>query len=108
PGTVSCGQPRGVGGRMLDVPPAGTADVTVRARADPPPVATGPIQIVVSAAALRTTCPVRHLVGGVSRGCEGVVGHEVAVGHGVLVGFGEFTTANPGGQTRTLLHDEGV
>src|SRR4051812_27111671 len=40
----------GVRARMPDVPPADAADMTVRARADTPPVAVAPISLVVPAA----------------------------------------------------------
>jgi hypothetical protein len=57
-GQPLAGRGRGVAGRqalrvgrgVADVPPADAADVAVRAGAEPPPLATGPVELVVPAA----------------------------------------------------------
>ena len=51
PVTGPGGQPGGVRGRVLDVPPAHAADVAVRAGPDAPPVAAAPVDQVVPARA---------------------------------------------------------
>src|SRR4029077_19834795 len=48
-GAVPGRDPRGVSGRVPDIPPPGPADVAVRPGADAPPVAAGPVQHVVRA-----------------------------------------------------------
>ena len=93
---------------MPHVPPAGAADVAVRAGAEPPPVAAGPVQQVVPAARVAGFRPVRDLVPGEARLPEQVVGDQVPVGQRVVVRRGDLAAAHPGGQPGALLDDQRV
>ena len=93
---------------MFDVPPAHPADVRMRARPDPPPVAAGPVGQVVPAAGRLVRGPVRHLVPGQpGRGQRGV-GQQVAVGEHVLVGHRQQPGAHLPGQPGAGLDDQRV
>ena len=61
-GRDALGQPAGIRPGVLDVPPAHAADVAVRAGTDAPPVAAGPVAVVVAAPPGRGARPVAHLV----------------------------------------------
>src|SRR6185437_10006485 len=77
--------PRGVGGWMPDVPPAGATDVAVSARSDAPPVAATPVEQVVPTSRVSIRRPVRYLIPAHSRRSELIVGHQVAVSHLVVI-----------------------
>src|ERR1700691_3527541 len=70
------GQPGGVGRRVLHVPPADAADVAVRAGAEAPPVAAGPVQQVVTALRLVACRPVGELLPGEAGRAEQLVGEQ--------------------------------
>src|SRR5215472_8686109 len=84
-GTVPRSDPPGVGGGMPDVPPAGAADVAVRAGTDPPPVTAGPVQHVVPARRVLVGRPIRHLVPAHPGSAELIIGREVAVSHLIVI-----------------------
>ena len=59
---LSGGEPGGVRGRVLDVPPAGATHVAVGAGPDPPPVVPAPVAQIVPAGGVGAGGPVGHLV----------------------------------------------
>src|SRR5260370_33147586 len=83
---------------MLHVPPPGPADVAVRARADPPPVAVGPVEQVVAASGLLTGRPGGDLVPVQPAGAEPFLGPEVTVGAGVGGRGGQLAPGGPPGE----------
>src|SRR5690606_23357402 len=107
-GGAALGQALRVRGGVLDVPPAGAADVAVGAGADGPPVAAGPVEEVVAAAGGVGGRPVGHLVPAEARLAQHLVGDQVAVGGHVVVGHGQLAAADPGGQAGAVLDDERV
>src|SRR5205085_11010669 len=95
PRTQAVGDPRGVGGWMLHVPPPHSPDVTVRAWPDTPPVGAAPIRQVVVAFTSRFR-PVRHLVPGVPRGLQGLVGDQITISQDVVFWARQLATGDPG------------
>src|SRR5690606_38313674 len=83
-------------------------DVTVRARAQAPPVGTGPVAEVVPANRTRSGRPVGHLVPGETGRRQGRVRGQVAVGGHVVVRGRQLAAAYPRRQRRALLQDQGV
>src|SRR5690606_27952228 len=96
------------GGGMLDVPPPRTADVAVSARTDPPPVAAGPVQLVVAAPGTVAGRPVRHFVPAEPGVGEQPVGQLVLVGQIIVVGRFELAPIDPYGQPGAVFDDQCV
>ena len=108
-GAEAGGQPVGVRRRVLDVPPPHAADVRVGARADAPPVAAGPVEQVVPAAAGLVARPVGDLVpleAGRGRAARRPARYLSA--RSSWSGRRQLAAAHPPGQRGALLHDQGV
>ncbi len=93
---------------MFDVPPPHAADVAVRAGADAPPVAAGPVEQVVPASPGRRGGPVRDLVPAEPGGRQRRLRGQVAVRGHVVGRLRQLAAADPGGQPGAVLHDQGV
>src|SRR5215510_15134825 len=104
--THSRSHSRGVGGRMLDVPPADAADMRVRSRPCTPPIAACPVEKVVPAPTCLRPRPVGHLVPAESGRAKDLLSHQVTVGKDVLVGHRKLAAADPGCEPGPLLDDE--
>ncbi len=99
------GHPHGVRRGVLDVPPPDAADVRVRAGADAPPVAVGPVAQVVPAG---RHAPVGDLVPPQPGPLERLVGQQVLVGQVVVVGHRHLAAPDLPGQRGAVLDDQGV
>ena len=82
--------------------------MAVRARADPPPVPAGPVELVVPAPGRPVARPVGHLVPVEAGLGELLVGEQVLVREVVLVRHRQLAPGDPAGQGGARLDDQGV
>src|SRR5690606_14264262 len=95
-------EPSGVGGGMLDVPPALAVEEGVRPRTDPPPLAAVPVAGVVPAWRGLVASPVRQLVPVQPGRGEQVVGQQVLVRGLVVVRHDHLAAAHLAGERGAL------
>ena len=92
---------------MLDVPPPSTGHVPVSPRTRSPPVLIGPVAKVVSTFPAGTR-PVGDFVPAQTSGGGQLINQHISLCRDIIIRSRDRPSPHVRGQTRPLLHDEGV